>query len=470
MIKKATPSESAVGAQAADLANREATFKDREELIRLREDAVRAREEAVVARGEAAAASQDRDRLLVQMRDANEQLVLATIRADQLFEREQTANRAKDEFLAILGHELRNPLAPIATSLDLMALRGPTMFEEERSVIGRQVKHLVRLVDDLLDVARITEGKIELARQPLELAGVVAEAVEMVSPLFESKNHHVAVNVASRGLVVNADPARLAQIISNLLMNSAKYTPAGGSITVTAKREGLVVALSVRDTGIGLSSELLPRVFDRFVQERQAIDRARGGLGLGLAIVRSLVILHGGKVTAHSEGTGTGSEFVVELPAAAEPQVDTAAPVAEKKMVKARRILVVDDNHDIAEMTATVLTMRGHQVRIAYDGPSALEVVKEFTPEVALLDIGLPVMDGYELAAALRAALTPHTVRMIAISGYGQEGDRRRSDEAGFDLHLVKPVPLKQLLSSIEPPVPSRAGSSAVTASATSRR
>ncbi len=365
----------------------------------------------------------------------------------------ETATRAKDEFLAMLGHELRNPLAPILTALDLMQLRG-VGAEKERNIIERQVKHVVRLVDDLLDISRFVSGKIELRREPVELAAIVARAVEMASPLLEGRQHRLGVEVARGSLVVEGDAARLAQVVCNLLTNAAKYSERGGSIWITGEREDGEVVLKVRDSGIGIAAEILPRIFDRFVQEKQALDRSQGGLGLGLAIVHSLVQLHGGTVTAHSEGLGHGSLFIVRLPAvAARPAaakepfgVESRGPVTQPLCF---RVLVVDDNQDGAEMLSQTLVAMGHSTRVAHDGPTALDMVKDFVPQLALVDIGLPVMDGYELAQRLRQEPGLGGIRIVAVTGYGQESDRARSRSAGFDAHLVKPVRLDQLASMV---------------------
>ncbi|MFT3770924.1 MAG: response regulator [Minicystis sp.] len=380
-------------------------------------------------------------------------LQLAALRqsADQARREAEAANRLKDEFLAMLGHELRNPLAPIVTALYLMRLRGGSAVERERAVIERQVKHLAQLVDDLLDVSRITRGKIELRRQRVEIAEVVAKAIELSSPLLEQRRHHLTVLVPARGLAIDGDPTRLAQVISNLLANAAKYTEAGGHIEVRAERDrGGDVVLHVRDDGIGIVPEMLPRIFELFMQERQALDRSQGGLGLGLAIVRSLVALHGGSVAAHSEGRGRGSDFTVRLPALdpAIPSPSGPAPVIASNRAPvsaARRILVVDDNRDAAVLLAESLSELGHTVYVAHDGPSALRMAEEQIPEIGVLDIGLPVMDGYELARRLREQPALGRIRLIAVTGYGQQEDCRRSEEAGFDAHLVKPVPLDRL-------------------------
>ena len=357
----------------------------------------------------------------------------------------EAANRAKDEFLAMLGHELRNPLSPILTALQLMKLRGTDASERERNVIERQVNHLTRLVDDLLDVSRIARGKVELKREIVEIAEVVAKAIELSSPLLEQRTHSLTVDVP-RGLAVEGDPTRLSQVISNLLTNAAKYTPPSGHITVRVREESDAVVLRVQDTGIGIPADTLPHVFDLFVQERQAIDRSQGGLGLGLTIVRSLIEGHGGSVSAHSDGPGRGSEFVVRL-----PKVDVAGANGSRSdrdatakavdpSASAVRILVVDDNEDGAEMLAEVLRAEGYRTEVAHDAPAALVIAARFNPDIAFLDIGLPVMDGYELAARLRALPNLGSIRLIAVTGYGQESDRQKTKAAGFDHHLTKPV------------------------------
>ena len=361
------------------------------------------------------------------------------------------AERRKDEFLAMLGHELRNPLAPIVTALELMRMRGAA--GREAQIIERQIGHLVRLVDDLLDVARITRGKIELKRQRVEMAHVVARALEIAGPLIEQRGHHMEVDVP-RGLPLFGDPTRLAQVISNLLANSAKYTDRGGHIAVRGWMDGESVALSVADDGTGIEPSVLPSIFEAFVQSPQASDRAQGGLGIGLTLVRSLLAMHGGRVEARSEGAGLGSEFVVRLPVAAEPVAISERPPRVGADPSAEphgklRVLVVDDNADAAEMLCEALRELGHDVFTAEDGPSALRVAETFHPDIAVLDIGLPVMDGYELAARL-LQLDRAPAGLIAVTGYGQPEDRARGISAGFDAHLVKPVDLSALEQAIE--------------------
>jgi signal transduction histidine kinase/ActR/RegA family two-component response regulator len=359
----------------------------------------------------------------------------------------QAASRAKDEFLAMLSHELRNPLSPIVTALDMMAMGGTGPFAKERAVLERQVRHLRQLVDDLLDVARVSRGKIVLRRRVVPLAEVVERAVELSSPLFEEKGHALDVEVPA-DLRVDADERRLAQAVSNLLTNAAKYTEGRGHVLVRAARDGARVRLTVSDDGAGIPAELLPRIFDLFFQGSRQADRAPGGLGLGLAIVKSFVQLHGGEVRAESPGAGKGSTFTIELPAAEGDGAEPAPVRLEPRAAPARRVrvLVVDDNRDAAELAAEVLADLG-EVRVAYDGPGALEILRSFVPDVALVDIGLPVMDGHELARRILERL-PGT-RLVAVTGYGQESDRLRSAEAGFAVHLVKPVDVDVLRAAV---------------------
>lgn len=380
------------------------------------------------------------------------QLERQTRAADEARARAEDATRAKDEFLAMLGHELRNPLSPIVTALQLMRLRNQASREQD--IIERQVASLMRLVDDLLDVSRITGGKVELRREQVELAEVAIRAIEIASPILEKKQQALRVEIPTRGMVLDVDPSRLAQVLANLLTNAAKYSDADTEVVFTAERRGDSVRIAVRDRGIGIAPEMLDRVFDLFVQHRQSIDRSQGGLGLGLAIVRSLVEMHGGTVVATSGGAGLGSEFVVTLPCAAAPTHEAAParlPDAPLPPVEQRgRVLVVDDNDDAATLMADALESLGYRVQTASDGPEALRVSEEFEPTVGLLDIGLPVMDGYELASRLRERPLARNLRLIAITGYGQETDKRRSEAAGFDAHLVKPITLEQLQHVLE--------------------
>ena len=364
----------------------------------------------------------------------------------------EAASQAKDEFLAMLGHELRNPLAPILTALHLMALRGGEALHSERTIIERQVRHLTRLVDDLLDVSRIARGKIQLRQDPIDVADVLAAAVEAVSPLLEERRHALAVDVP-RGLVVIGDLTRLTQILMNVLSNAAKYTQPEGRIEVSAAVENEEVVLSVKDNGIGIAPTMLPRIFDMFTQERQALHRAEGGLGLGLTIVKSLVELHRGSVSARSDGLGRGCEVLIRLPktaAAADSPDDISGQRRRALVCLDRRVLVVDDNVDAARTMADALDLTGYATHVVFDGPAAIDAVASFRPEVVLLDLGLPLMDGYEVAQELlRAAPEPKPV-LVAVTGYGQMSDQDRTRAAGFSGHVVKPVDLSELVGLLE--------------------
>ena len=364
----------------------------------------------------------------------------------ELLDAAQAANRSKDEFLAMLGHELRNPLAPILTTLELMRLQSETTMPRERGIIERQVHHMVRLIDDLFDVSRITQGKIKLDCAAHEVAQLVGRAVELATPMIEERRHRLTVQVPP-GLIIDADETRMCQVLTNLLTNAAKFTEPGGEIALTVTQEsdasGSRIVMIVKDSGVGIPEELLPRVFDSFVQGQRSSARTEGGLGLGLAIVRSMVELHGGSVTARSAGTGHGSAFEIRIPPGRRRRLRPSQPpgLAHRPPAEARRVLIVDDNQDAADVLGEALTRGGHVVQVAYDGPTALDVARTFNPQVALLDIGLPVMDGYEVARQLRLLdLAGSRIRLIAVTGYGQDGDRLRTAEAGFDAHVVKPA------------------------------
>lgn len=389
---------------------------------------------------------------VTQQASAREALLEAARERERLLEELRDASRAKDEFLAMLGHELRNPLSPIVTALQLMRMRGETGTAREQGVIQRQVDHLVRLVDDLLDISRITRGKIELKRELCDVQAVLAKAVEQASMLLEQRSHQLAITVQP-GLRCVCDPVRIAQVVANLLTNAARYTDAGGMIELDCQAEDDGrFAIRVRDNGQGIAPEMLPHIFELFYQAPRGIDRAEGGLGIGLALVRSLVELHGGTVEARSEGTGRGSEFIVRLPLVQQLSEHASASAAGAGSLPAeatgRRVLLVDDNVDAAETTAQWLRAHGHQVAVHSDPVSALRAVEAVRPEVALLDIGLPVMDGYELGARIRAACGP-SCYLVAVTGYGQDTDKERARHAGFDCHLVKPAAPQQILLAI---------------------
>lgn len=377
-------------------------------------------------------------------RKQNEEERAARLAAEQ-------ANRAKDEFLAMLGHELRNPLAPIVTALELLKLRGDAHRSSEYQVIQRQVQHMVHLVDDLLDVSRVASGKIELSKSRLDLRDIITRSVEVASPMFERKRHHLALNMVGEALWTDADEARLLQVFSNLLTNAAKFTSTEGHIAVTLWKEPESVVAKVEDDGIGIDAELLPNIFEAFAQGHQSADRRSGGLGLGLALVKSLVGLHGGSVDARSEGPGKGSQFTVRLPVSQASEVATSvsedAPSLLSPVAHPQQILVVDDNEDACALLTNLLSEQGHEVRAAADGPQALSLIAEFSPSVAILDIGLPAMDGYELAGLLRSALP--SLRLAALTGYGMQTSHERSRKAGFERHFVKPVDIQALLEFI---------------------
>ncbi|MCA1245127.1 PAS domain-containing protein [Massilia sp. MS-15] len=360
----------------------------------------------------------------------------------------RAANRQKDQFLAMLAHELRNPLAPITTAAQLLQ-RGsldPQRARHASEIIVRQAEHMTDLVNDLLDVSRVTRGLAEIEKEDLDVAAIVHGAVEQVRPLLDMKRHALRLELPAQALHVSGDRTRLVQVMSNILNNAAKYTPAGGEITLRVRSEAGEAVIAVRDNGQGIDLQVLPYIFDLFTQAERTPDRSQGGLGIGLALVKSLVALHGGRVAAHSEGASHGSEFVVRLPLLrAAPAPDEGCPQAQGQEGPVR-VLVVDDNADAAQMLATLLEAHGHAVSVEYDGTTGLARALREQPEVMLLDIGLPDMDGHELARRLRAAPDTAGACLIALTGYGQNEDRERAREAGFDRHLVKPADLSELL------------------------
>ncbi|HET7785712.1 MAG TPA: response regulator [Myxococcales bacterium] len=377
--------------------------------------------------------------------------VAARRRSEALAKRLLETDRNKDEFLAILGHELRNPLAPILTALHVMRLRSSDpSTEAERAVIERQVSHLSRLVDDLLDISRATMGKIDLRRERLDLAAAVARAVEMSRPAIEARKHHLEVDVPVGGLFVEGDLVRLAQVIGNLLQNAARYTDPGGHIRVEGRRESGEMVLRVRDDGAGIPRERLSSMFDLFVQGDPE-GSSRGGLGIGLTLVRSLVQLHGGTVEAFSEGPGKGTEFVVRLPASSRESERPPPPKPAARAIshQPRRVLVVDDDVDSTEMLSRALSAVGHEVRQEHDGASALVAAAQFQPDVVLLDLGLPGMGGIEVARRLRELPELSSVRIVALTGRGEPRERSRTAAAGIEAHLVKPVDLDTIIEAI---------------------
>jgi PAS domain S-box-containing protein len=377
--------------------------------------------------------------------------VAAPIENARLYQEAQEADRRKDEFLAILGHELRNPLAPVRNALEIMRLRSrndPTL-KRAMDIVERQVQHMTRLVDDLLDISRIIRGKVQLKKEPLDLNTIIIRALETSQPFIENRQHQLSVSLPREPLWVEGDPARLEQILVNLLNNAAKYTEPGGRIWLTCTQEGEEAVIRIRDTGIGIPSEMLLRIFDLFTQASQSLDRSQGGLGIGLTLVRSLVQMHGGSVSAFSEGLGRGSEFVVRLPVLSGTGPRTLNPDSvdpkPKILDSKRRVLVVDDNVDAATTLSELIKLWGHEVYTAYDGPSAVEAALTYLPDIILLDIGLPRMDGYEVARQLRQEPRLSKTLLIALTGYGQEKDHQYSQEVGFDQHFTKPVDIQTL-------------------------
>jgi signal transduction histidine kinase/ActR/RegA family two-component response regulator len=378
----------------------------------------------------------------------------------RLYQALREADRRKDEFLATLAHELRNPLAPIRNSLQILKMPrlDAATVERSRDMMERQVHQLVRLVDDLLDVSRVMRGKIELRKEWVELSTVIARAVETVQPLIEAQGHELTVQLPSESLALDADPIRLAQVVGNLLTNAAKYTEANGRIQLTAQREDGEAVLRVRDTGIGIAPDMLPRIFELFVQVDHAATKSQGGLGIGLTLVKNLVEMHHGTVEAHSAGLGRGSEFVIRLPLMPQEERqrnedDNGDAPHESARSSSHRLLVVDDNRDAADSLAMLLRLQGHEVRVAHDGLAALELAKDYRPEMVFLDIGMPGMDGYEVARRLRQTPGLEKVVVAALTGWGQQEDRRRTADAGFDHHLVKPPEpkvLERLLFDLE--------------------
>jgi PAS domain S-box-containing protein len=402
-----------------------------------------------------------------RVQERTQQLEAANQEKDELLRREQAARQElneadhrKDEFLAMLGHELRNPLAPILTALQILRERptDPLTIDWSHNLIQRQVRQMTRMVDDLLDVSRIACGKIELRMEWVDLATVISRAIDTTRSQIEGRGHQFTVSGPVERIWVRADPTRLEQVLCNLLNNAAKYTEVGGQIWLETIREDQEAVIRVRDTGVGMTPEVLTRVFDLFVQADRSLNRSQGGLGIGLTLVRTLVQMHGGTATAHSDGPGQGSEFTVRLPGARGAPEKEPEAAAAKPNGRPAQVLVVDDHADAARSLAVLLRLWGHNVLLARDGPAALAAAAEHQPDIVLLDIGLPGMDGYQVAQQLRKAPGMEKALLIAMTGYGQEQDRRLAREAGFDHHLVKPVDLEalqSLLASASTPGPS---------------
>jgi len=384
----------------------------------------------------------ERDRTEQALRKAKQDL-------DRYSQQLGEALQAKDEILALLGHELRNPLAPILTAIELLRARG--VDSREHAIIARQVRHLHHLVEDLLDVGRLLRGKVQLERRPINVAQIVDRSLALATEALDDRREDLDLLVHAGDVTLTVDLERMAQGLSNLLRNAAQNSAPGSKIQLGAEASADSVTITVKDSGAGIPAELLPRVFDLFVQHPQPLDRSRGGLGIGLAIARNIVELHGGTVAARSAGLGTGSEFIVTLPRSTCEVTSRNAPASRGEPTPSesrRRVLVVDDNKDAAEMLAELLVECGHVAEVAHSADEALDAARRFAPELALLDIGLPVVDGYELAKRLHAQ--DASIRLVAVSGYGDRTNRTRSSEAGFEAHLVKPVRLDDLLTLLE--------------------
>jgi signal transduction histidine kinase len=366
------------------------------------------------------------------------------------------ADRRKSEFLALLAHELRNPLAPLRNGLQIMRLANhdATAMDQARTMMERQLGHMVRLIDDLLDLSRITNGKIELRQERIDLTAAVCDAVEACRPLIEASGHELAVTLPPVPVYVDADRTRLAQVFANLLNNSAKYTERGGHIRLAVERHGSDAVVTVTDDGVGIPADKLPKVFDMFMQVERSLERSQGGLGIGLSLVRGLVEMHGGRVEAHSDGPGRGSEFVVRLTSALSPvrgpQEDGGGDGTRRS--SKCRILIVDDNEDAALSLGMMLKIMGHDTRTAHDGLAAVEAAGLYRPDVVLLDIGLPRLNGYDACRRIREQPWGEGMVLIALTGWGQDEDKRLSKEAGFNFHLVKPLDpaaLEKLLAGL---------------------
>ncbi|HET9598188.1 MAG TPA: ATP-binding protein [Anaeromyxobacteraceae bacterium] len=361
------------------------------------------------------------------------------------------ADRRKDEFLAVLSHELRNPLAPISNSIFLLEKLPSDSAQaiRARAIVRRQAEHLTRLVDDLLDVTRISRGKVQLQRQVVDIRDLVRRTCEDHRSTFEQGRIDFTLDCPVAPLLANVDPTRIAQVLGNLLSNASKFTPPGGAVTVRVRRREQIAELTVHDTGIGIEPEQLGRMFEPFTQEARGLAQARGGLGLGLALSKGLVELHGGSVAAHSGGAGDGAEFLVRLPLAAQaPRPSSPTPPAQAKSTR-RRVLLIDDNADAARTLADVLELLGHEVSIAADGASGIALARETRPDVVICDLGLPDVSGYDVARTLRSDDALRSTRLIALSGYGQPEDKRRAKDAGFEEHFTRPAPVEDLAATL---------------------
>ncbi len=439
---RARPSQPSSGAQRKEAVSR------REAAVVSRETAVNGRERAQDAADARQSAAQHRN---ADMREANSELVMATLKARALTDAAGLAHRQQEEFLAMLAHELRNPLAPIRSAAALLARidHADPALPLIREVIQRQVEHMARLLDDLLDASRVTTGKVKLQRRPIAVREFVEQGAETCLTLTQSQHQQLTLDLPATPLYVDGDPVRLAQVIGNLLHNAAKYTPDGGAIALSVRQQADTVVIRVRDNGAGIAPDMLAHVFDLFTQEDRSLGHSQGGMGIGLTVVRTMVEQHGGTVHAHSAGRGEGSEFVVTL-----PRIEYVAPVAPVPAASStaptqKRILLVDDNVDAGTLLAMLLRLEGHEVTIALDGPAALEAFAQQQPQVVLCDIGLPEMNGYEVAERMRTCCQGSMPAMIALTGYDGPDHHARSRAAGFDYHLGKPVDFDALLQLI---------------------
>ena len=446
------------------LDEREAGLVRREEALREREKSLHAREKIANDWADSAWAREEEQRIEAErsaavetqnseLRQANEHLILATIEAQELREAALIARRRQDDFLAMLAHELRNPLGPIRNAVEILARLNDAQPVPRQilDIIRRQVQQMVRLLDDLLDVSRVTHGKVTLQRRPTEITEFINRAVEATAELVKERSQHLALELPPVPLHVDGDAVRLAQVFSNLLQNASKYTQAGGSITLRAKRQGDSVVIRVIDNGMGISAKVLPFVFDLFAQDEPGMARSQGGLGIGLTVVRRMVELHQGTVEVFSGGRGQGSEFVVTLPRLEHRGEVEIAPRAVGLLAPApARVLLIEDNVDAGEVLAKLLSQSGHEVAVALDGQAALDLFDQFNPQVVLCDIGLPGLDGYEVAIRMRERRPTKRPAMVALTGYGSAKDHERSMAAGFDHHVVKPADPKVLLRIID--------------------
>ena len=434
-------------------ANREETSRLRAEAARLREEIGSLRDEADRTKEAAAVSDAEPAVRMALLREANEKLVLATLQAQMATEVAEHANRDKEQFLAMLAHELRNPLAPIGNALAILRRKasGDPTVTWVHDIIKRQVDHLTRLLNELLEASRLTTGKVLLKKQPVEISETMRFAIEASQPLIRGRRQHLSVAFPAQSMVVDGDQTRLVQIFSNLLHNAAKYTPEGGSIRFSAGEAAGAVEVRVTDNGSGIAADVLPHVFDLFTQEGRSLDHAQGGLGIGLTVVRSLVELHGGTVSAISPGLGLGSEFSVVIPLMTNPPLEIPAMSGEPLEAPglSLRIALIDDNVDANDSLNAVLEVMGHDVSTAFDGKVGFELIRDTRPQLVVCDIGLPGMDGYEIITRLRETLKGPMPYMIALTGYGQPEDRARGLAAGFDHHLTKPVDVEELLRLI---------------------